>query len=162
MDKFLSLTIPTKVEMDHARRANILLKLRLIKLPKFHNFQLMPLRLPSLTDQPLSPLRLIDLPSKDTEVESSILKNAVPTSITPSLVSDMDLREDKITTSSETHGVEAGESKVTLESPPSQEDQRVSVVSNKNPSGPLLTQHDYLMPLIEGILYLIFNFGYNT
>jgi len=148
MDKFLSLTIPTELEMDHAREADIKLKLRLIRLLKFHNFQLMPLRLPLLTDQPLSPSRLTDLPSRDTEMESSTLKNAVPTSITPLPVSDMDLREDKITTSSETHGVEAGESKVTLESPPSLEDQRVSVVSNKNLSGPLFPLHDYLMPFL--------------
>jgi len=64
----------------------------------------------------LLPLKLIKVPSKDTEVEFLTALHAEPTSIMESSLLDMETRMVKNSGSWRTAGVEAGEKMVTSES----------------------------------------------
>merc|ERR1712070_895413 len=139
-DKLLSKTTPTLPETEPAEPPPWPLLLVSPKSIVFNPDLLLPLKPPLPLDQPPSPLRPIDQSSKDTPVVSSTLLPVEPNSITPSPLSDIELKLDKTTTSSETHGVHHGETEDTSTSPLLKEP-LVSAVSNKPQSGQ--TPHDH-------------------
>merc|ERR1712224_1018532 len=121
-DKLSNKTTPTLLEMEPAEPPLWPLLLVSPRSTVSEPDLPLPLRLPSPLDQPQLPLRPTDQSSKDTLVVSSTPLPVEPNSITPSPLSDMEPKEDKTTTSSETHGVHHGETEDTSTSPLLQKD----------------------------------------
>merc|ERR1711990_474226 len=129
----LSLTTPTPQEPAPLELASSMpprVKLTLLLTLTSQLDLLSNLRLPSTPPQSPSPSRPTRPSSNNTPAVSWTPSSAEPTSITPSPLLVTELKTDKSTTSSETHGVPHGETKDTSRSPPSKV--TVSAVSKCN------------------------------
>jgi len=138
--KFSRAITPTKLPTEHARPDNGPPRLTLLQFTPFQSTPLLTSEPPLLKDQPPSPLRPTSQSSRDTPLVSSTHPLAEPDLTTPSPVLVTEAQVAKTTSSSETHGVQAGEIKVTSRLPPKKNptggnQQWVSAESNKLPSG---------------------------
>ena len=111
----LNLTIHTLLLMELANTSPQRELVKLLDSKMLHQTVLLNSRLLSTFHQFQLPLKLINIPSKHTPVES-LPQDAEPILITESSPSDMELKMDKITSSLKTHGELHGEIKDTSKS----------------------------------------------